>query len=139
MYQLPPSTFTSSSSVYLNFGRSLGLLPGSCNFCILLPLFHYPPSVFKLSQSVIILDYISLYLLFVNDRLLTKKETRTQHEHKDITFFVLFFFCLCWHSSSVAIWPHSCVLPPCLSPELPTLIASGTLASLDRTDFSILA
>lgn len=46
--------------------------------------------------------------------------------------------CLCWLGSSVAIWPHSCALPPSSSPVFPPLTASRTLASLDRNRSSIL-
>lgn len=46
--------------------------------------------------------------------------------------------CRCWPSSSSAIWPHSCALPPSSSPVFPPLTASGTLASLDRNRSSIL-
>lgn len=40
--------------------------------------------------------------------------------------------CLCWPSSSEAIWLHSCALPVSMSPVFPPLAPYGTLAGLGR-------
>lgn len=64
-----------------------------------------------------------------------EERVRTQQEHKDARVFV----CVGWRSSSEAIWPHSCALPPSLSPVFPPLAPSGTLAGLDRNRSSILS